>query len=227
MRQARRYDINWSKLFHVVVRRGMWARLSNKAKAVYPVLHAHIDDNTRNCWPSNVLLAQEAGLHEKSVPAATEELVRRKLIKKWRKDRKNFYHLYTEQELEDLLPFTMDVSQGPHKMDKSPLFKPRDAKGRFIHPLSKDEPLPCPTDTAPPYETALEAPSDLDTNKNPSRRNREKEVSNKNLPAGSASALAGAKASPAFPDERTTKPRDWLETTRRVVDNTSRSPNAG
>ena len=43
-------EAGWSKLFHIVVDRGVWAQLSWKAKAVYIVLHRHIND-ARICWP--------------------------------------------------------------------------------------------------------------------------------------------------------------------------------
>lgn len=97
-------EAGWSKFFHLVVDSGVWAQLSGKARAVYIVLQRHVDDVTRICWPSIELIAREAGIHVRNVSAALAELERWHLIKRWRKDRKNFYHLYPADKLKDLLP---------------------------------------------------------------------------------------------------------------------------
>ncbi len=190
-------ETHWSKLFHIVVDSGVWAALSPKARAVYGVLLRHTDDATRVCWPGNVLIAQEAGIHPNLVPRATEELVQRRLVKKWRKDRKNFYHLYPKVKLEDLLPGKMEISTPPQKMGSSPLERNRDSQGRFVRPSLMGKPAPALVDEQDPSSVVSVPPPSVGAKKNPLRRNNE-EGQSKDEPAGSASALSEAKASPAL-----------------------------
>ncbi len=176
-------DAYWAKQYHVVVDRGIWATLSPKAKAVYPVLLRHLNQD-RRCWPSVEVIAREAGIHPRNVSVATKELEARQLIKKWRHGRGSFYYAFGQRDLERLLPGNMDVNTPPQIMDVSAPEKSRDRRGRFTHPPAVEEPSP----------RSVEAvhPAGMDA-----KKNREEELLKKNETAGSASALAGACASPA------------------------------
>lgn len=189
-------EAGWSKLFHLVVDRGVWAQLSGKARAVYIVLQRHVDDVTRICWPSIELIAREAGIHVRNVSAALAELERWHLIKRWRKDRKNFYHLYPADKLKDLLPQKMDISSSPRKMDIRPLRKRRNVLGRFMPASVMDEPVPVLVDGSHPSAMEAVAPSAVEPKKSSLRRDLEEEKEKKST-AGAASAPAGACASPA------------------------------
>lgn len=173
-------EAGWSKLFHLVVDRGVWAQLSGKARAVYIVLHRHVDDVTRICWPSIELIAREAGIHVRNVSAALAELERWHLIKRWRKDRKNFYHLYPADKLKDLLPQKMDVSISPRKMDVRPLRKRRNVLGRFMPASVMDEPVPALVDRSHPSAMETVAPSAVESKKSSLRRGLEEEKEKKN-----------------------------------------------
>lgn len=189
-------EAGWSKLFHLVVDRGVWAQLSGKARAVYIVLHRHVDDVTRICWPSIELIAREAGIHVRNVSAALAELERWHLIKRWRKDRKNFYHLYPADKLKDLLPQRMDVSSSPRKMDVSPPRKRRNVLGRFMPASTMEEPVPALMDCSHPSAMETVVPPAVEPKESSLRRDLEEEKEKKST-AGSASAPAGACASPA------------------------------
>ncbi len=193
-------EAGWSKLFHIVVDRGVWAQLSGKARAVYIVLHRHVDDVTRICWPSIELIAREAGIHVRNVSAALAELERWHLIKRWRKDRKNFYHLYPADKLKDLLPQKMDISSSPRKMDVRPLRKKRNVLGRFMPASVMDEPVPALVDRSHPSAMETVAPPAVEPKESSLRRVPEEDP-NKKKQAGSASASAKASAEPAAASE--------------------------
>ena len=189
-------EAGWSKLFHIVVDRGVWAQLSGKARAVYIVLHRHVDDVTRICWPSIELIAREAGIHVRNVSAALAELEQWHLIKRWRKDRKNFYRLYPADMLKDLLPQKMDVSRSPRKMDVSPLRKRRNVLGRFMPASAMDEPAPSLVERSHPPAMETVAPPPVEPKENSLRRVPEEDPK-KEKQAGSASASSKASAEPA------------------------------
>ena len=163
-------EFGWAKLFHIVVDSGVWAQLSEKARAVYIVLLRHTDDITRNCWPGNELIAKEAGIHVRTVSAALAELERRHLIKKWRKDRKNFYHVYSKKDLICLLPAKMDVSTSPRKMAISPPRKSRDSRGRFIRPSTMEKPAPPPMEQPCPSAVEAVVPASMEEKESSLRR---------------------------------------------------------
>ncbi len=177
-------EAGWSKLFHIVVDRGVWAQLSGKARAVYIVLHRHVDDVTRICWPSIELIAREAGIHVRNVSAALAELERWHLIKRWRKDRKNFYHLYPADKLKDLLPQKMDISTSPRKMDVRPLRKRRNVLGRFMPASPVEEPAPSSVDHSPPSAMETVAPPAVEPKKSSLRRDPEEEQEKKSTAVG-------------------------------------------
>lgn len=192
----RQRESGWAKFFHVIVDSGVWARLSPKAQAVYVVLLRHTSDEDRNCWPGNELIAKEAGIHVRTVTAALAELVRWNLIKKWRLDRKNFYKLYRGAELKSLFPEKMEVSTSPQKMEIRTARRRRDKRGRFIAPWAVEQPTPRSVEQPPPSVVETVLPAAVDGKKSSLRRDLEEEKEKKST-AGSASALAGACASPA------------------------------
>ena len=163
-------EFGWAKLFHIIVDSGVWARLSEKARAVYIVLLRHTDDITRNCWPGNELVAKEAGIHVRTVTAALAELVQKDLIKKWRKDRKNFYHLYSKKDLICLLPAKMEVSSSPRKMEISPPQKHRDSSGRFVRPSPVEKPAPPPMEQPCPAVVEAVLPAGVEQKESSLRR---------------------------------------------------------
>lgn len=193
-------EAGWSKIFHIVVDHGVWAQLSGKARAVYIVLHRHVDDVTRICWPSIELIAREAGIHVRNVSAALAELERWHLIKRWRKDRKNFYHVYPADKLKDLLPQKMDISTSPRKMDVRPLRKRRNVLGRFMPALVMDEPVPAFVGRSHPPAMETVAPPAVEPKESSLRRVPEEDP-NKKKQTGSASAPSGAFASPAASED--------------------------
>jgi len=172
-------EAGWSKVFHIVVDRGVWAQLSWKAKAVYIVLHRHVDDVTRICWPGIGLIALEAGIHVRNVSAALAELERWRLIKRWRKDRKNFYHLYRADKLKDLLPQKMDISNSPQKVDVRPLRKRRNVLGRFMPASPVEEPAPSSVDHSPPSAMETVAPPPVEPKESSLRRVPEEDPNKK------------------------------------------------
>lgn len=192
----RRRESGWAKFFHVIVDNGVWARLSPKAQTVYVVLLRHTNDEDRICWPSNELIAREAGIHERTVTAALAELARWNLIKKWRKDRKNFFKLYRGEELKSLFPEKMEVSTLPQKMEISAAQKRRDKQGRFIAPSVVEQPAPESVEQPHPPAVEIVPPAAVDGKKSLLRREIEEEKEKKST-AGSASASAGASAEPA------------------------------
>jgi len=157
--------------------------LSPKAKAVYPVLLRHLNQD-RRCWPSVEVIAREAGIHPRNVPAATKELETRQLIKKWRYGRGSFYYAFGQRDLEHLLPENMDVNTPPRIVDINAPEKPRDKKGRFTPPSAMEEPRPQLMEAAHPVGMDV-------------KKNQEEELLKKNEAAGSASASSKASASPA------------------------------
>ncbi|MBI3291635.1 MAG: helix-turn-helix domain-containing protein [Elusimicrobia bacterium] len=189
-------ESGWAKFFHVIVDSGVWAQLSPKAQAVYVVLLRHTSDEERRCWPSNKLIAREAGIHVRTVTAALAELVRSVLIKKWRLDRKNFYKLYRGEELKSLLPEKMDVSTSPQKMDINTPKRRRDACGRFTAPCVMEQPTPDSMDRPKPPSVEAVHPSAVEPKKSSLRRDIEEEKEKKST-AGSAAASSKASAEPA------------------------------
>lgn len=210
-------DKNFTKLFHVVVDSGAWATLRPAARTVYVVLLRHLDDVIRNCWPSNDVIANKAGIHPRSVSKATEELQKRGLLKKWRKDRKNFYHLPKEV----LLPSIMDASTYPRKMGGSPPARRRNAKGRFTPPHAVDEQYPSPMDEPTPRKTDAVDPSNMDGKKSPRRRDKEEEFTKKKAHV-SGPGSAGLKGQHA-PET----PQDPSSAGMWVSDREERSPGLG
>ncbi len=176
--RARGKEAGWAKLFHIVVERGVWAQLSWKAKAVYIVLHRHIND-ARICWPGIGLIALEAGIHVRNVSAALAELERWRLIKRWRKGLKNFYRLYPADSLKDLLPQKMDISFSPRKMDVSPLWKRRNVLGRFMPASAMDKPLPALVDRPHPPAMETAAPPAVEPKESSLRRVPEEDPNKK------------------------------------------------
>lgn len=177
-------EAGWFKFFHIVVDSGVWARLRPSAQSVYVALGRHTNDRTRICWPGNELLARESGIHVRLVPSATEELVREHLVKKWRKDRKNFYYLYRGEELKSLLPGKMDVSTSPQKMDIRTPKRGRDTQGRFIAPGVVEQPAPDSMDKPKPPSVETVHPAVLEPKKSSLRRDLEEEKEKKST-AGS------------------------------------------
>ena len=173
-------EAGWFKFFHIAVDSGAWARLRPSAQSIYVALGRHTNDRTRICWPGNELLARESGIHVRLVPSATEELVRERLVKKWRKDRKNFYYLYRGEELERLLPGKMDVSTSPHKMDIRTSKRKRNAQGQFIAPGTMEQPAPDSMDRPKPPSVEAVHPSAVESKKSSLRRGLEEEKEKKN-----------------------------------------------
>lgn len=173
-------ESGWFKFFHILIDSGVWARLRPSAQSIYVALGRHTNDETRICWPSNELLAREAGIHVRLVSAATEELAAEWLIKKWRKDRKNFYYLYRGEELKGLFPQKMDVSTSPQKMDISTPKRRRDACGRFTAPCVMEQPTPDSMDRPKPPSVEAVHPSAVELKKSSLRRGLEEEKEKKN-----------------------------------------------
>ncbi|MBI3292884.1 MAG: helix-turn-helix domain-containing protein [Elusimicrobia bacterium] len=194
--RERARESGWAKFFHVIVDSGVWAQLSPKAQSVYVVQLRHTSDEERNCWPSNKLIAREAGIHLRTVTAALAELVQWKLIKKWRLDRKNFYKLYRGEELKRLFPEKMEVSTSPQKMEIRTVQRRRDTRGRFISPSDMEQPVPGSVEQPAPSVVEAVPPIEVEPKKSSLRKNPEEETEKKST-AGSASAPAGACASPA------------------------------
>ncbi|MBI3988772.1 MAG: helix-turn-helix domain-containing protein [candidate division NC10 bacterium] len=146
-----------------VVTSGAWASLSVKAKAVYPVLLAYARWSNRQAWPSNERLAKEAGVNIRSIPAATAELERRGLLKKWRHDRKNYYHLpldgfpLSPSQMETKTPTATGLPLSPSRMEiKTPpsaSLRPRSVRGHFTR-IGKQMEVPSPSqvDSVPPSQ---------------------------------------------------------------------------
>lgn len=172
-------DKHFSKLFNVVVKSGLWAQLNPKAMSVYVVLHSFIDDKDRRCWPTNGEIARLAGINERTVPAATDELVDNGLIKKWRHGAKNFYVVHREDKLKDLLPSEMDMDSGISKRNN--VNRERGHGGRFVklgtarNPSLMEEVHPYGMDTGEPVDMDVTHPNGMEAKKNHSPKNSKKE----------------------------------------------------
>lgn len=94
-----RENKDFSMFFHQVIDSGIWAKLSPKAKAVYPVLLRHAHYITRNASPSNGTISIKGNISQGNISSATDELVEAGLLKKWRKGWKVFYHLFTKEDI--------------------------------------------------------------------------------------------------------------------------------
>lgn len=187
-------DSLYSKLFHVIVDKGILAGMSGSELKIYHCLLRHVNDVTRNCWPSNETITRETGVCLSSIPKHTKRLHEHwMLCKKWRKDRKNFYHMYNREELEDLHPKNAEIR--PHR-DNTEILK--DDRGRFVSPQNINELDPKNIHKQHPKDTDLDNPKNTDNKKNYIRRKIEKETKKK-MYDGSALACLESQASPVSP----------------------------
>lgn len=139
-----------------IVTSGVWASLSPKAKAVYPVLVIYAHSVNRQAWPSTERLAKEAGIHVNVVSAATKELQRVGLIKKWTYNRRNRYHL--RRGGYSLSPSSMGT-ETPLKRAK----RVRDPRGRFISPSTMVASSPSSMEATTPCSMEGRLPSIMGT----------------------------------------------------------------
>jgi hypothetical protein len=157
-------DVNFAKFYNEVIDSGVWAVLSPKARAVYPVLVRHADSTTRNCRPGVKRLASKAGINIRTVSAATEELVKCGVIKKSWVGRRIIYHVHNDVQLKARLSV-------PTRKDRrtSPVRR-RDSSGRFIHPLTMDGSFPRLMGSLRPSRMGHHRPSGMVTIKTPLTR---------------------------------------------------------
>lgn len=58
-----------------VIRSGVWSKLSGAAKAIYPIIGIHINQKTKDAFPSISLIERLSGLSRQSVIVGVQELV--------------------------------------------------------------------------------------------------------------------------------------------------------
>jgi hypothetical protein len=126
--EDRQKDKNFSKLYHEIVRNGLWARLSSPAIRVYGVLLTYAHYKTGWSYPTVKTITRLSGVNKNLAYRAIRELELAGLIEK-RKARKKFgfrngYRIISHPEIyPHLLP--------PRKEKRKPPSKGND--GRFTH----------------------------------------------------------------------------------------------
>jgi len=155
-----------------VVTSGVWASLPPKAKAVYPVIVVYARNQNRQAWPSNKRLAKESGLNVRSIPAATAELEKAALVKKWRHNRRNYYYLHKNG-------FTMSPPDMDTKTPRISPRRPRNKRGHFIAPSRTAQQTPPQTDRSTPPQMDSVPPSQMEKKKRYLRREIERDIPKK------------------------------------------------
>lgn len=177
--KAKKRMEGWTKFQNFIIDKGIWARLSRKAKALYPVLLSHAHYATRVGCLTVPTLKRETGLSKEDIPEARKELVDKGLIKIWRKGYLNFFQIL------DIYPQNMDT----YPLEEVSIRKrrthiPRNkTNGRFTSPQNTDNGSPQNTD-------AYLCPQNTDTKEN-------KEYYKENGLEGSSSACPKSQASPS------------------------------
>jgi hypothetical protein len=144
-------DKNFSKLYHEIVKNGLWARLSSPAIRVYGVLLTYAHYMTGWSFPTVKTIARLSGVNKNLVYKALRELELTGLIEK-RKAKKRFafrnaYRIVAHPEVyPHLLP-------APTWKRKTP---PKAQNGRFTH-------CPVPADTNCPVNRDNACPTHADT----------------------------------------------------------------
>jgi len=136
-----------------------WASLNPNAAKVYLAIVAHARWENRQAWPSRGLIAKEAGVSVKRVHEALQELVNVGLLKRWRKDHKNFYYCPINDL--SLCPQNLDV----RTRRKAPK---RGEKGKFVSIRPQDMDAVCPQDmdAVCPQDMDAVCPQDMDVELN-------------------------------------------------------------
>lgn len=193
---------NFSQVPHWIIEKGFLSVLKPSAVKVLLVLYRYADYKTRNARPTDPLIAKLAGIHISSVPSARKALKSHCLIKAWIHKRRWYYQLPFDMSLE-ISGAYLAASMRNGKARRKIRACPRCPKcNRFIS-MKKPGHL-C---REIPGVVVREIPrTDLETIRD-----------SLETAAGSASALAGAKASPASHDQLTTKPKDWLKETIKEI----------
>ena len=180
--KAKKRIEGWTKFQNFIIDKGIWAGLSRKAKALYPVLLSHAHYITRVGCLSVDTIKRETGLSKGDIPEARKELVDKGLIKIWRKGYLNFFQILDKdmyRQNTDTYPLE-EVS-----IRKIRTHIPRNkANGRFASPQNTDNESPQDPDTYP-------YPQNTDTKENI-------EYYKENRLEGSASACLKSQASPSL-----------------------------
>lgn len=79
-------DLGYFMFLNDVIRSGLWSKLSGAAKAIYPVIGIHINQETKDAFPSVSLIQKFTGLSRQSVITGIQELVNVGLITKVKGD---------------------------------------------------------------------------------------------------------------------------------------------
>lgn len=144
-------DKNFSKLYHEIVRNGLWARLSSPAIRVYGVLLTYAHYKTGWSYPTVKTITRLSGVNKNLAYRVIRELELTGLIEK-RKAKKRFafrnaYRIISHPEIySHLLPPPTWKRKTPSKAKN----------GRFIR-------CPAPVDTDCPVHRDKACPSGRDT----------------------------------------------------------------
>jgi hypothetical protein len=144
-------DKEFGKLYQIAVKSGVWARLSRTAMAIYGVLTVFAHYTKRTCHLGNTSLAAYAGCHPRNVSSATQELVDRGLIKKWRWENRISYYVYKREDLEinlkNISPQDMDICRKRSRQGAmNTTSRSRSKNGRFESGCSVDKENPSSMD---------------------------------------------------------------------------------
>lgn len=145
--QPTQKDKNFSKLYHEIVRNGLWARLSSPAIRVYGVLLTYAHYKTGWSYPTVKTITHLSGVNKNLVYRALRELELTGLIEKRKTAKKfssrNAYRIITHPEIyPHLLPVKIDKRKPSRK----------GADGKFTHNQpTADTDCPSSVDTQYPH----------------------------------------------------------------------------
>jgi len=153
--EDRQKDKNFSKLYHEIIKNGLWARLSNPAIRVYGVILIYAHYKTGWSYPTVKTLSRLSGVNKNLISRAIQELESFGLIRK-NKTKKKFFFRNSYQIIPHplifphLLPVKIKKRKSPLK-GKDGRFKSVPSKMDNDIPLNMDTPVPSfvDSDTCP------------------------------------------------------------------------------
>ena len=192
----------FARIAHWLVDCGFVAVLKPTDLKVLLVIHRHAHYTTRNCRPTDQTIAKEGGIHPASVPLARKHLQFFRVIKAWMHRGRWHYSVPNDigREFHGVYP---GGGARKNKNRRNPgAYRRCRHCGRFesVQEHSRH---------------ACRKRSGQALREKPGTKYRQ---TNREITAGSATASAGASASPATHDEPTTKPLHWREDTLKLLD---------
>ncbi len=146
-------DKDFQKIPHILIDKGIWAKMNRKDVKIYVTINRYADYKSRIARPTVKTIARLSGVHPNHIASTVEKLSMMGLLEVWESSgRFHFRNIYRIAKKEEIDP---DIALRiiPQKTEQCRVII-RGADGRFI-PKNTDKGVPQLTEEATPQSSEL------------------------------------------------------------------------